>query len=54
MVAGKVAAAIRKKKTKNPSICFCVVKTLICGHRLILLLLFLEWPECFVFSGELW
>jgi hypothetical protein len=30
----------------------CVVKTVICGHRLVPLLLFLKWPACSVFSDE--
>jgi hypothetical protein len=52
VVANEAAAAIGKGK-KIPAIRFCVVKTLICGHHLIMLLLFLEWLECFVFSGKL-
>ena len=30
----------------------CVVVTMICGHRLSLLFLFLEWPACSIFSGK--
>ena len=40
------------KKKKIPAIWFCVVKTLICGHRLSLLLLFLKWPASSVFYNK--
>jgi hypothetical protein len=40
------------KKKKIRLIDVWVVETLICVHRLSLLLLLLKWPACSVFSGK--
>jgi hypothetical protein len=40
------------KKKKNQPFDDCIFKTLICGHRLNLLFLFLEWPAYSIFSDK--
>ena len=47
----KLQLALKKEK-KIRSFDDCVIGTMICGHRLSRLLLFLEWPACSVFSGK--
>jgi hypothetical protein len=51
VVASEVAVALEKNKKIWP-FDDCVVRTMICDHRLNMLFLFLEWPTCSVYSGE--
>ena len=57
MVAGMLCGGRQscngpRKKKKFQPFDNCVVGTMICGHHLSLLFLFLEWPAYSVFSGK--